>query len=155
MPHVTAENVRTCHKQIATIDEQIDFLQEAKKRVYGDIRRDFDQRTVEGMKVCMKFAAMDGRKLEERLQFDALGLTFLNMIDGQDGTLVNTDTGKHVEAKDDGWMADRERERAEPFDPETGEVIDQDTAIDDLDLDDKIVAFTGRNAAQDRTISTC
>lgn len=129
MAQITSEHVSTWHKEIAAVDDQIAALQEQKKQVYSKIRRDFDRRTAEAMKVCMRLAAMDERQRAERLQFDELGLSFLKMLKPDENKAQECGT---LQADNDDWMAQRERDRATGFDdekildidPETGEIVE-------------------------------
>lgn len=91
MAQVTPESVTAWHSEISVIDEQISALQEQKKQIYSRIRRDFDRRTAEAMKICMRLAAMDERQRAEQLQFHELGLSFLKMI--------NPDAGAELRAR--------------------------------------------------------
>lgn len=128
MKNVTAKHVSAWHDEISVLDDQISVLQDRKKQVYAGIRRDFDRRTAEAMKVCMRLAAMDERQRAERLQFDELGLSFLNMI--KPGGSEAQERGP-LQPDNDDWVAQRERDRASGFDeeildvdPKTGEIID-------------------------------
>jgi hypothetical protein len=100
MPNVTVTQVRGWHGELAALEEQIDALQEQKKAVYERIRRDFDRRTAEGMKVAMRLLRMDERRRAEHLEFSDTGRAYIEMIEG---------------AGVDDWRVQREKDRARPF----------------------------------------
>lgn len=110
MSDVTAAQVQGWHGELAALEEQIDALQEQKKAVYERIRRDFDRRTAEGMKVAMRLLRMDERKRVEHLQFSDTGRAYIEMIEG---------------AGSDDWRAQREKDRAHPFPTNDNAVLDQ------------------------------
>jgi uncharacterized protein (UPF0335 family) len=123
--HVTPDLVRGWSQEITTLDEQIAALQNDKKAIYERIRRDFDRRTAEAMKVAVKFLAMDSRKRAECLEFTDMGRKFLQMIENSGD-----------QSADELWRAQREKDRGEPFEPETGELLDEDLeeVLEDFDL---------------------
>lgn len=123
MAQPTSQNVTAWHAEISKIDEQIAALQESKKQAYSKIRRDFDRRTAEAMKVCMRLAAMDERQRAERLQFDELGLSFLMMLQPKDQTAQ----ARSVSQPDnDDWRRQRELDRATDFDDDLDENVDEE-----------------------------
>jgi hypothetical protein len=110
MSDVIATEVQGWHGELAALEEQIDALQEQKKAVYERIRRDFDRRTAEGMKVAMRLLRMDERKRVEHLQFSDAGRAYIEMIEG---------------AGSDDWRAQREKDRARPFPTNDNAALDE------------------------------
>jgi len=101
------------------LDEQIAALQEQKKAIYSQIRRDFGRHNAEGMKFCVRLAAMDTRQRAEQLEFNALGLSFLNMLKLDEKGSPESDT---LQAANDDWRAQRERDRAIGFEDEASKL---------------------------------
>ncbi len=109
---LTDEAIAAYAAQLLYLEADIDEMQADKKKVYTNLREAYGKRAADSLKLAIKRHRMDADKRTEADEIDAEAERFLSII-----------------RKPSAPRATRTREIIEEFDPETGEILPNSTAV--------------------------